>query len=246
MGRAGEMMALARAAPPAGRLAFALALVTLAALAEDWRRALLALLAAAGLLIWLDVSRGASALASLRAGWRLLRWLIWPVLALHAWLTPGELLFPLGESGARWSPTREGLIAGAQLALRLMALYASAMLLARLPGDGFWRGEWLRARWPGLWRRLRLMEGMSMLLRDHALAMRRQFSLRRRWREAGALLAALVEHGWRESAHAADAIWLRWPAATGDGRDAAAGAGAWLWWSAALALWGWMAWSWAG
>ncbi len=229
----------------AGRLVFAASLFGLAALADGWRQAGLALLAGAALLVWLDVSRGDDWHASLRAGWRLLRWLVGPVLVLHAWMTPGELLVPLGEAGGRWSPTREGLLAGAQLALRLMALYAAAMLLARLPGEAFWRGAWLRARAPRLWRSLRLLEGMHMALREQALAMRRQFSLRKRWREAGPLLAALVVHGWRDAACAAEAMWLRWPA--GGGVEAGrANGGAWLWWAAAAGVWAWMAWRMTG
>ncbi|MDQ6975505.1 MAG: hypothetical protein Q9M22_02945 [Mariprofundaceae bacterium] len=58
--------------------------------------------------------------------WRLLRWLLLPIVVLHAVFTPGAFLMP------GWPFTYEGLSRGSWLALHLAALYLSAMLFSRL------------------------------------------------------------------------------------------------------------------
>jgi len=58
--------------------------------------------------------------------WRLLRWLLLPILLLHPLFTPGELLI------TGWPFTREGLIQGGWLTLHLTSLYLAAMLMSRL------------------------------------------------------------------------------------------------------------------
>ncbi|MDQ6979633.1 MAG: hypothetical protein Q9M09_05550 [Mariprofundaceae bacterium] len=58
--------------------------------------------------------------------WRLLRWLLLPILLLHPLFTPGELLI------TGWPFTREGWVQGSWLTLHLTSLYLAAMLLNRL------------------------------------------------------------------------------------------------------------------
>jgi|UPI00039CBFCD hypothetical protein len=60
------------------------------------------------------------------SAWRLLRWLLLPILLLHPLFTPGELLI------AGWPFTREGLSQGVWLSLHVTGLYFAAMLSSRL------------------------------------------------------------------------------------------------------------------
>jgi len=65
-------------------------------------------------------------LAVLAQAWRLLRWLLLPIVLLHAFFTPGAALFP------DWPLTQEGMQKGGWLALHLSGLYLAAMLFSRL------------------------------------------------------------------------------------------------------------------
>ena len=69
---------------------------------------------------------------------RRLRWFLLSILILGLWFTPGEALI---ESLGDWSPTREGLLWGAErvAALSILVL-AVVLLLAGLPRDKLIRG----------------------------------------------------------------------------------------------------------
>ncbi|MDX8402126.1 MAG: hypothetical protein R8K47_05790 [Mariprofundaceae bacterium] len=194
---------------PVGRFGFGLALLTLAITADGsrWTEAFLPALLAAALLAWLDWRRQARVMTSLGRAWRMLRWLVWPILGLHAWLTPGARLWP----EIAWSPTREGLLEGLHLSIHLAALFLSAMLLVRLPGAGFWQGRWMRRHAPVLWQAGSLVGILHRDMRGRVSGLGTQFRLRKRWRDGARMLLSAVTQGWREAEAAASALWLRWP-----------------------------------
>jgi len=95
--------------------------IVLLAWVQSWTMLVTLLLITIVLLIYVD--EGASFLLQ---AWRLLRWLLLPILLLHPLFTPGELLI------AGWPFTHEGLIQGCWLTLHLTNLYLAAMLMSRL------------------------------------------------------------------------------------------------------------------
>jgi len=140
-------------------------------------------------------------------GWRLLRWLLVPIVLLHLLFTPGEVLltdFPLRFS-------REGLYQSIWLSLHLAAIFYAALVMARM-----WRhGEWLRYIHVIAGRRL----GAYLLLlfplwRDISALVR---LFRWQWRLRGSLsmpgqaALGLARASISQGRVRAGALWLRWP-----------------------------------
>lgn len=137
---------------------------------------------------------------------RLLRWLVVPILLMHALFTHGELL---------WSGlplTREGVLTGLRLSLHLSAIFVAALVLFRV----LHRYQWVRllAAMPGAARLLphfHLLMSMREQMMQRLAHLRDQWRLRRRWRELHLLLLAAFVTALRASRLQADMLWLRWP-----------------------------------
>ncbi len=88
---------------------------------QQFELAVMQLLLTACLLCYAD-----GGLTVLSQAWHLLRWLLLPIVLLHAFFTPGALLI------ADLPLTQEGVQKGGWLALHLSSLYLAAMLFSRL------------------------------------------------------------------------------------------------------------------
>jgi len=139
----------------------------------------------------------------------LLQWFIWPILLLHAFLSPGQLLLP-----DLWIPiSREGLMHGIMLALHLAAIFFAAMLMFRL----LIRSEWLRLvmRLPCLGQRLVVYIWMMTSMHRSMTALlanfRWQFRLRKNIKHMPLLLMAAFQHALLAASDHAAILWLRWP-----------------------------------
>jgi len=140
----------------------------------------------------------------------LLIWFFVPILLLHAFFSPGQLLFP----GGWLSVTVEGLQRGIQLCSHLMAVFLAAMLMFRL----LKYGEWLAAvaGLPYVGRRLLPLLWMIVPMRTIVLCrlrdIKQQYQLRNDWRLLPQLLLSACSQVLLMSAQVASALWLRWPA----------------------------------
>jgi len=139
-------------------------------------------------------------------GWRLLRWLLIPIVLLHLLFTPGEVLltrFPLRFSS-------EGLHRGLWLSLHLATIFYAALVLARM-----WRYE----EWLGY---IHIIAGRRMaahllllfpLWRDIQALIRvyqRQWRLRGSLSMLGQAALGLARATIRQGRARAGALWLRW------------------------------------
>ena len=147
-----------------------------------------------------------------RALWRmlgLLKWLLLPILLIHAMFTPGEILFSL----SMLHMTREGLQQGMTMSLHLLMFFLAGMTISQL-----WsRQDWLLlvARMPGFGRRLYPYILMVMPLRQslgrELLLMKAAWQHRSgRWRHFPRLLESLVRQAIRLGERHAEMLWLRW------------------------------------
>jgi len=185
---------------PFGRLLLSLLILMAAAMAAAWPAMVVQLTFLLLLLRRLAPNK-------LWQGWRLLRWLLLPMLLLHLLFTPGEWLLP----NLAWSPSREGVAQALHLSLRLSLLFAAALLLPVLVR----REEWLHlaAATPLFGRRLLLLltllqcmgQPVRFLIAHHF----QHWRLRRRWRDLGEVVAALLISVLRMGERVADQYWLR-------------------------------------
>jgi len=140
----------------------------------------------------------------------LLIWFFVPILLLHAFFSPGQLLFP----GGWLSITVEGLHRGFQLCAHLMAVFLTAMMMFRL----LKHGEWLTAvaGLPYVGRRLLPLLWMIVPMKNIVLCrlgvIKQQYQLRNDWRLLPQLLLSACSQVLLMSGQVASALWLRWPA----------------------------------
>ena len=180
------------------RFLFSLALLLAVAGATTWAE-LCALLVLAMLVVRMQYG---SRSVLLRAG-RLLLWLVIPIIILHSIYTPGRLLWP--ESGVPVS--REGVLAGCWLALRLAALFGAAMALSR----ALTHREWLNraAGMPLIGRHLAIYIRLAGPLR--ALVMRQLGACRiRPLTRLPETVAALIAGIWIGAGEMAGDVWREW------------------------------------
>jgi len=147
-----------------------------------------------------------------RALWRmlaLLKWLLLPILLIHALFTPGEILFSLFQVHF----TREGLHLGANMSLHLLMFFLVGMFISKL----WTQQDWLllAARIPLVGRRLYPYILMVMPLRQslgQSLSlMKAQWQKRSgRWRHFPVLLEALARQAMQLGERHAENLWLRW------------------------------------
>lgn len=140
--------------------------------------------------------------------WRMLRWLMIPIILLHLLFTPGTMLF----AGSPVMLSSEGLRQGIWLSLHLAAIFLSALIVARM---------WLREEWlhhicamsiPGNRLHAHLMllyplqRNVLALIRAHQMRWRLHGSMSTLGPVAMALLRATIASGKAQ----ARALWLRW------------------------------------
>lgn len=189
---------------------------------------------------WLALAQLCFALAALRllAGswlpvldaWRVLRWVLVPIVLLHVISTPGTLIAPelLGGKG----PSYEGVRTAAWLCLRLSLIFATAMIVCRVLG----RDEWVRLllNVPWLGRRVlpyvRLITPMRVslqrLLRGYLVTWRARCG-RRSMTQLGGVCSGLFAQvmGWSRQQGAV--LWMRWGVQQETSFDAGMDAAGW-------------------
>jgi len=140
---------------------------------------------------------------------RLLRWFVIPILLLHVLFTPGQLLWP----GLPVSVSREGLMLGLWLSVRLATIYAMAMLMFRLLRQSEWLGLLIRAPKFGEQLMVRALVLMSMKkhMTERLLHLRQQFNLRHDWKKMPLLLMTVFRQTLTDASSYAQMLWLRWP-----------------------------------
>jgi len=139
----------------------------------------------------------------------LLRWFVIPILLLHMFFTPGQLLFPGWPIGV----SREGLMQGVRLSLHLSSMYAMAMMMFRLLSHAEWLRLLMRLPWFG--ERMMVQALMMMSMKQHMaqllLYLRQQFRLRYDWKKAPLLLMTAFRQALADASTHAQMLWLRWP-----------------------------------
>ncbi|MDQ6950636.1 MAG: hypothetical protein Q9M26_03115 [Mariprofundales bacterium] len=140
--------------------------------------------------------------------WRMLRWLLLPVLLLHLFLTPGTLLAPQ----LPWSPTIEGVKMAAWLSLHLVAWLISAWLLMALISMREWQSllyylPYVGRSWSQLLQRIPpILHGLQARLQ----LLRYRWQLERgRLRDIPHLAVAVVGQVFAIGDLRAEAHWLR-------------------------------------
>jgi len=139
----------------------------------------------------------------------LLRWFVIPILLLHMFFTPGQLLFPDWPVGV----SREGLMQGIRLSLHLTSMYAMAIMIFRLLGHAEWLRVLMRLPWFG--ERMMVQALMMMSMKQHMsrllFYLRQQFRLRYDWKKSPLLLMSAFRQALADASTHAQMIWLRWP-----------------------------------
>lgn len=160
----------------------------------------------AGMLILLYVS--GTAASSIFRAFKVLAFLILPILVLHMWLTPGRLLIDFGDFGGI---SAEGLARGGWLSLHLALMYFAAMLFSRL----IFLREWMAlTAWCGggrLQAYVIMLAPLARQVRWRMQSLARCWRRRGTWRELAPMLAAVLNQCLSVSRRQADALWLRWP-----------------------------------
>jgi len=166
---------------------------------------LLALVASALLVIWLDRSW-----INIRRAMSVIKWFVFPIILLHVLFAGGERIWP--ESGIPLS--LDGLRAGISLSLMLVTFFMVAMFVSRL-----WLQPEVLAMAASLpWAGHRMipflisMVAVRSAVRFQLEQFRQQFYLRRDWRHAGVLLTSMLQRILAVSVTCTHAVWLRWPA----------------------------------
>ncbi len=162
---------------------------------------------------------------------RLLRWLVLPIVAVHALATPGEILL----GGAHLHLTREGLLRGCQLALHLIQFFLAGLCVGR-----FWpASQWLHvvARMPCVGPRLYPHLVMLFPLRVSILQCMDGLQQARCGRKGWHIWPHLLESGINRSLllgrRHAEMLWLRWtsqPVAWLEGRETTPSLPVAWWW----------------
>ncbi|PJA32182.1 MAG: hypothetical protein CO187_05330 [Zetaproteobacteria bacterium CG_4_9_14_3_um_filter_53_7] len=139
----------------------------------------------------------------------LLRWFVIPILGLHLFFSPGQLIFP----GLGLPFTWQGLQQGGWLSLHLVCIFMVAMLMFR----GLHISEWNRLlyRLPVAGKYLAvylLMIGpMRQSISHNLKSLKQQWMLRREWSKFPLLILTAFRLALTSSADQAQLLWLRWP-----------------------------------
>jgi len=172
--------------------------------------ALLSLLNIVLLLMLLAVSEGCiKAWKFVAKSWHLLRWLLLPILLLHALFTPGEMLFDTSVVPISYEGMQLGLALGLHLSeiymltlflLRILSIYMCLRWLMRLP---YWHSKLT----PYLLLMPRIMRDVRVLIRR---AYRSWQKKPQRFRALPHHLLDLIEKVQHRSARQALYIWQQW------------------------------------
>jgi len=141
----------------------------------------------------------------LRRAFRLLLWLLIPIILLHLFFTPGRLIWP--DSSLPFS--HEGVNQAAWLALRLCALFVAAMAVSR----SLHISEWIYyiGRMPLVGKRLlpfvQLASPMREMVSEHIQLQRQQ---KHSLRSLPNALATLFVNVWQGAEAEADSVWEHW------------------------------------
>jgi len=185
---------------PLGRFCFAISLFTATILAQrEW------VIACLLLILFGQIRLFSGSWLPLWRAFRLLLWLIIPIILLHLFFTPGRLIWP--DSGVSFS--HEGLHQAAWLALRLCALFAAAMGLSRSLDIPEW--TYYIARVPLIGGRLlpfvQLASPMRQMVSENIQQQRQQTHSMKTLPHA---LAALFADVWQGAEVQADNVWESW------------------------------------
>ena len=170
---------------------------------------------------------------SCRNAWRVLRWLLVPIVLLHLIFTPGAYVFPqLG------GPSYEAVYTAVRLSLRLGLIFMAGMILSRVLNVREWSDALLAMPWvgPRLFPYVRLMFPMRTSMERFVRSYQQHWRLRRRRFSAddlAALLSGLFTQVMEWSRRQGAILWLRWGDQEKGGFDAAMDIRSWL-----LALFG--------
>ncbi|MDX8411604.1 MAG: hypothetical protein R8K46_07040 [Mariprofundaceae bacterium] len=209
---------------PLGRLLFGTGLLSAAVMAQSaW---LAALLLAFSLLALRLV---AGSWQPWRRAWRVLRWLLVPIVLMHLLFTPGTLIFPQLGGG----PSYEAVAAALWLSLRLCLMFASAMTFSRLLSVQEWTHALLAIPWAGrrLYPYAMLIFPMRASLERLLRCYYQQWRIRRRCfsiSDLAALLSGLFTQVMVWSKRQGSVLWLRWGVQERLGFNVAMNARSWL------------------
>jgi hypothetical protein len=191
---------------PLGRLLFGAGLFSAAVMAQPaW---LAALLLAFSLVILRLV---AGSWHPWHHAWRVLRWLLVPIVLMHLLFTPGTLIFPQLGGG----PSHEAVEVALWLSLRLCLIFASAMTFSRMLSLQEWTHALLAIPWAGrrLYPYAMLVFPMRASLERLVRCYYQQWRIRRRRfsaRDLAALLSGLFTQVMVWSKRQGAVLWLRW------------------------------------
>jgi len=194
-------------AHPLARLSFGLGMLALVLMQHALQPTLLLIFFLSCLLRLLHGSFG-----PLLRLFRLLRWFLLPILLMHAFFTPGELLTPA------FPLTWEGIHQGILISAHLIDLFLAAMLLAGLLRQCEWFA--MLAAVPMLdkrvWEYVIMLSMMNLCVRSLLGQINEQWKLRKNWSAAPVMLISAFRQAIERGREQARAAWLRWPGHAAD------------------------------
>jgi len=208
---------------PLGRLLFGVGVFGAAIMVRQFLPALLLLLIS---LVVLRLATGSW--DACRNAWRVLRWLLAPIVLLHFIFTPGTIIVPqLG------GPSYEAVNAALWLSIRLSLMFVAAMVFSRMLQPREWAQALLAMPWAGqrLYPYVRLLFPMRASLERLVRSYYRHWRIRRRRFSAAdlaALFSGLFTQVMEWSRRQGGMLWLRWGIQERGGFDAAMDGKSWL------------------
>lgn len=190
---------------PVSRSLLGLALLSLATATHSLTYGLLLISVSATLLRAVENSW-----SRVRRSFGLLRWFVIPILVLHLFFSPGELIFPGWPLPLTW----EGLQLGVTLSVHLVAIFFAALVLFL----SLSRSEWLALLLSlpsvgrGLITYLILISPLRNSVSELLQALKLQWQQRRSWMQLPHMLVSAFSSVLAVAAEQSQQIWLRWPA----------------------------------
>ena len=208
---------------PLGRLIFGICILASAIMVRDAWPALMLLLATIPV-----VRLMAGTWEPCRNAWRVLRWLLIPIVLLHLVFTPGTIIFP--QIGG---PSYEALHLVAWLSLRLSLIFMAAMVFSRMLSIDEWAELLLAMPYAGprLYPYLRLMFPMRASMERIIRTYRQQWCMRRQGvsvNDLANLLGGVFVNVMAWSERQGMMLWLRWGEQEKRGFDTAMDGRSWL------------------
>lgn len=143
--------------------------------------------------------------------WRVIRWLLLPIILLHGLMTPGAVMLSLGEI----TVTEEGLEQGMILALHLINLFLTGLMFAYLVSPREWMQ--LLKKHPGIYKRLLpYLLLLQSMLASHKLLLAK---LSDSWKQQGkrvtqlpSILVSMIHQSQKMADSGARSTWSNWEA----------------------------------